>query len=99
MNSSPKELEPFVEAFKMQSKRRDEEMWMMGIYTMSAFKTVIDQCINGRKAKTEYIKEPLTKTDKKSFDEMTEEEKKQARESERIKAISFLSRYKKTEDR
>lgn len=93
MDSTPKELEPYVDAFEIKSRRRDEELWLMGIYNMSAFRTVIDQCFNGKKSKCEYFKFPLSKNQSRNFEDMSEEEKEQAKEYEQLKAINFLSRY------
>lgn len=49
--------------------------WLSNQYTLSAVRVAIDQALNGKKAKTEYIKEPVLS---KFLDEseLTEEERK-----------------------
>ena len=79
---TPKKLKAFYKAFKIKVENRDAEMWRNGQYTLSATLTAIDHCLSGKKAKTEYVKEPILQ---KAFeeDELTQEERDR-REIERM---------------
>lgn len=59
MNSCPKELEPFVEAERLKVLRRDEDMWVMGMYVQKAVAVAVEHCLAGKKAKTKYLEMPL----------------------------------------
>lgn len=59
MSSCPKELEPFVEAERLRVLRRDEDMWVMGMYVQNAVSVAVEHCLAGRKAKSQYLKYPL----------------------------------------
>lgn len=55
-------------------KLEDKLNWLTGQYVMSAIATVLDNALNGRNAKTEYVEEPiLPKVIENS--RMTEEER------------------------
>ena len=43
----------------MKLRMQDEQMWLMGQYTLSAVSVAVEHCLAGRKAKSEYIKEPI----------------------------------------
>lgn len=43
----------------MEQKRKDEEMWRMGLYVQSAVSTAVEHNLAGRKAKSKYIEKPL----------------------------------------
>ncbi len=60
MDSCPKELEPYDIAHENEIKELDylQHMWW-GTYAKSALCCAIDHCINGKNAKSEYIKEPI----------------------------------------
>lgn len=61
MESCPKELEPYDKAHTKSIEEKDRLMHMwFGNYALSAFGVVLDHCISGKKAKTEYIKKPIT---------------------------------------
>jgi len=53
--SSPKELKPYVKAYKIQQKERDADNWRLGIYFMQAM-TV---CFNFSKEERKYFDRPL----------------------------------------
>ena len=59
MESCPKELEPFVEAEKIKTLRRDEDMWVMGMYVQNAVTVAVEHCLAGKKAKSKYLEMPL----------------------------------------
>lgn len=60
MESNPKELEPFVKAHKIKQKEKDEVVWSIcGNYIVSAVSVAVEHVLSGRKAKLEYLKEPV----------------------------------------
>lgn len=59
MYSCPKELEPFIETERLKMIRRDEDMYVMGVYTQRAVAVAIEHCLAGRKAKSKYFDKPL----------------------------------------
>lgn len=71
--SCPADLEPYAQAQRYEMMQKDSLMHIMGMYNMSAVSVAIDRGFSGRKARTEYIKEPLLQ---KSIEEqcMTQEE-------------------------
>lgn len=59
-SSCPSELEPYAKAHKLEIKENDRMVHeICGSYIVSAVSVAIDHCFNGKKAKSEYIKEPL----------------------------------------
>jgi hypothetical protein len=80
-DSTPKDLEPYAKMDEMRQKRRDSEMWQMGMYNLSAFGYVVAKALGGTDA--EYPKKPFSLSNDEN---MTEEEK----QSERDKLIASL---------
>lgn len=74
MDSSPKELEPFARAHKRKIEEQDylQYVWW-GNYGLSAVCFAVDHCLNGQKAKTRYLENPVF-ADMRTK-ELTEEEK------------------------
>ena len=70
--SNPAIIKVWEKAWKMEEERKNSLLhaWV-GNYGISALCYAIDHVLNGRKAKSKYMKEPLR------LFEMTEEEKKQ----------------------
>ena len=60
-HSTPKILSAYDKAFEKQIVFRDAELWRNGQYTFSAVYVAVEHCLGGKKAKSEYIKEPLLK--------------------------------------
>ena len=60
MESCPKDLYPYDKAHELQLKEQDElqHIWW-GNYGISALIVAIDSCLNGKSAKSEYIKSPI----------------------------------------
>lgn len=79
-------------------------MWLwFGTYGISAFSFAIDHCINGNKAKTEYLEHPLLGESKDNDGEMPEEELKKQREAfvlkmQTMKANFDIAHQKKNTD-
>ena len=72
MDSCPKELEPYIKAYKLQRKTLDENMWQMGMYVMNALEVSLERALAGNKAKNKYPEKPMLFD---FFDERTQEEK------------------------
>lgn len=61
--SSPTDLKPYEKAHMKQLEEQDllQHMWW-GRYGLSAVAVAVEHCIAGRKASSEYIKEPILMT-------------------------------------
>lgn len=71
-HSNPRIISVWGKAYK--AARRNENAFIhswIGNYGISALTVAIDHCFNGRKARSEYVKEPI------ELFEKTEEEKQQ----------------------
>ena len=78
---TPIKLRGCFEGFKLLRERRDNEAWLwFGTYGISAFSFAIDHCLNGSKAKTEYMKNPLLSKENNDED-MSEDELQKQREA------------------
>lgn len=54
--SCPADLQPYADAYNLDKKQRDNEMWMwFGTYGLSAVSVAVEHCLAGRKAKSKYI--------------------------------------------
>lgn len=75
-------MQCYVDADEICRKRRDAEMWQMGIYNMNAFSVALSKALSGKKSKAKYLEEPLMMKSQKYIDEenATEEEKQQERD-------------------
>ena len=60
-HSTPKILSAYDKAFEKKIVYRDAELWRNGQYTFSAVFVAEEHCLGGKKAKSEYIKEPILK--------------------------------------
>lgn len=54
-------------------------MWRMGLYIQSAVSVAVEHNLSGRKAKSQYVKEPLLETAEKKNKKMTQDEIEQQR--------------------
>ena len=72
-HSTPKILGAYDKAFEKKIVYRDAEMWRNGQYTMSAVLVAVEHCLSGKKAKSEYVKEPLLTKASEEI-ELTQEE-------------------------
>ena len=97
LHLNPMKLELYEEGFDIRKKMQDEEMWIMGIYMQRAVGVAVDHCLNGRKAMSEYFKEPICAKGRKgteeSEQELTEEQKKQAREQVLMQLKIMMSNF------
>lgn len=75
MHSTPNMLRVYDKAHLLRLQEIDQMAHMfVGNYVISAFATVLDGCFNGKKAKTEYIKEPVLISFENQNKELSEEE-------------------------
>ena len=81
MESTPKEIECYVEAESIRQKRRDIELWHMGMYNLSAFGVALSKALAGKKSHAKYMEMPIYEKleIEKPQEELTEEEIKNAR--------------------
>ena len=77
--SCPTDLEPYAKAYKIQMQQQDSQLYTMGMYALSAVSVAIEHCFAGKKATSEYIKQPF-------LSEIQTEEKQELTEEERIQA-------------
>ena len=83
MDSTPKEIECHIEAENIRQKRRDVELWHMGMYNLSAFGVALSKALAGRKSHAKYMEKPIYEEQEieKPDEELTEEEKENARKN------------------
>lgn len=90
---------------KLHVKGEEEKMlkqdyinWLNGIYTQSAVGVAVEHCLNGRKAKSEYIKNPILQEAEEQRQietgELSEEEKKRQTEQFFMKLRIMGANYK-----
>ncbi len=59
--SCPTDLQPYADAYMLERRQRDAEAWMQwGSYGLSAVTTAIEHNLAGKKAKSEYVKRPMS---------------------------------------
>ena len=59
LDGTPKDLEPFLDSYKLKQKSRDEEMWRMNQYTMLAVSVAVSRSLYGKKSKAKYLDKPI----------------------------------------
>lgn len=69
MHSTPKRL---TEVYRLSDEKKDLEMWTMGIYVQSAVYTAMEHIINGKKATSKYIKQPITQENRQEDNDYSE---------------------------
>lgn len=62
MDACPVEVEYVFEAQKIRKRLDDQSNWELGMYIESAVATAVEHNLAGRKARSEYVKEPLMRT-------------------------------------
>lgn len=88
--SCPADLEPYAKAYKLAEMKNDSIVHAVcGNYVLSAVSVAIEHCLAGKKAKLEYIKEPLMSKELENYG-LTEE---QITEREIKKAILAEERF------
>jgi hypothetical protein len=57
---TPAQLGYCIKGYNLKRQRQDMDMWdWWGNYGISAVVFSVDHCLNGKKARSEYIKEPI----------------------------------------
>ena len=89
-HSNPRIIKVWEKIYKEKENRQNQliHTWV-GTYGLSALFTAIDGCLNGKKAKAKYMKEPL------QLFPLTEEEILQKQEEEREKFIQWIGKVEK----
>lgn len=92
--SNPAIISVWEKAWKMEENRKNDLIHtFVGNYGISALVYSIDHVLNGKKAKSKYIKKPIR------LFELTEEEKKEAQAEElrkyEIWEMNFINSFKK----
>lgn len=78
--SCPKDMEPYLNAFKIEREVADTDAWVIGQYVMHAIDVVADRIISGmskKKSSAKYLEKPLhlMYKEENKTDELSEEEK------------------------
>ncbi len=58
--SSPKDLEPYIESHNMRERLLDQHMWLMGIYINNAVGVAVSRALNGSKSRAKYLERPFS---------------------------------------
>lgn len=70
MNGTPNDLKPFDDAYRIQRKIKDEEMWQSGMYVMAAVSVAVNKALYGKKAKnSNYPEKPFSFGDEQNEQE------------------------------
>ena len=77
--SCPADLQPYADAYSLERKQRDNEMWMwFGSYGLSAVAVAVEHCLSGKKAKLKYIDKPVMDQQNNEKKEITEKDIRKA---------------------
>ena len=54
-NSCPSDLQPYADAYAMEQRNRDAEMWSVcGNYVLPAVRVAVERCLYGKKSQSKY---------------------------------------------
>lgn len=99
----PNELRAFYKSYKQKQKIKDEEMWMMGQYVLSAVSVAVEHCLSGKKAHSKYIEKPILSNDSisasKDENNMSQEEKNKKIEQLFLKLEIMGKNHKLTKEK
>lgn len=82
MDGTPKDLEPFKEAYRKKQMMDDEKAWRENQYNLLATSVAISRTLYGKKSKAKYIEKPFLQLEEENRQEekdLTEKEKKNER--------------------
>ena len=82
----------YAQAYLLNRRAMNEELWLEGIYFANALQTVIGNAF-GKNSRLKYLDKPL------DIFEKTEAEKEQEARAERQKLINYLSKLKLSADK
>lgn len=75
--SCPADLEPYAQAHKMEVMENDTIIHAVcGNYVLSAVSVAVERCLAGKKAKLQYVKQPLLQEIKTQEENQISEEKR-----------------------
>lgn len=92
--SCPKDLEPYIEAYKLEEKKKDENNWMLGLYIQSAVSVAVEHNLAGKKAKSKYLEKPLLQEAEDKNREITPEEMDREIQKAILMERQWISRLK-----
>lgn len=97
LDGTPKDLEPYLESYRIGRKIEDEKMWMANIYTMNAVSAAVGKILIGKKCKASYVEKPLLQLDENEIltREEQETERKKLLMNLQLMQINFESKQKK----
>lgn len=74
LKGTPKSLEPYKKAHDLKMEWQDVQAWHQGLYILSATTVAVDRNLHGKDARSKYIEEPLSVTQKREekFNNLTE---------------------------
>ena len=82
-DSTPYDLEPYFEAYKLKQRQWDAQAWQYNMYTMCAVQTAVATVLVGKKSKAKYLDKPFLQDIQEEQDKgenLSEVEKKRQRE-------------------
>lgn len=82
-NGDPWLAKAFKEKHKLECKQKNEEMWLNGMYQLSALNVALNNAFS--KHKIDYVKEPFDIFPKTQEEEEAEKEKERKKLVERLK--------------
>ena len=99
---NPHIIKLLLKGHEEKIKEQDYLAWLFNQYTMSAVSVAVEHCLTGKKAKTQYIKEPILQeiTEKQTENNpMTEEDKKKQTEKLFMQLRIMGANFKLNHDR
>lgn len=81
-NMNPRIIRLLIKGHEEKIKEQDYLAWLFNQYTLSAVSTAVEHCLAGKKAKTQYIKQPF-------FSKVQKEEKEEISEEKRIEMENY----------
>ena len=82
-DSTPYDLEPYLESYKLKQRQWDAQAWQYNMYTMCAVQTAVATVLVGKKSKAKYLDKPFLQDiqeEQEKGENLSEAEKKRQRE-------------------
>ena len=102
--STPEDLSPYIEAYKLRMKERDTCYWVEGRYTYMAVSAAIQEALNGRKSRVKYPEKPFSMENsidsvygERISERAAEEERKNLLSRLKLKQIAFDANQRRTD--
>ena len=88
-HAEPERYLAYVEANNLNIKRRNEELWLQGLYIYHAFGVVMHNAFKAKSAKAqEYMKEPLPLIEKSEQEQEQEKIKAQEKMQQHLESLN-----------